>query len=293
VNHHPDTPPHGLGDDRGFTLVEVLFTMLILVLGVFATITLLDNSNKATASTLQRDSGNSLAREIVERTNGMAYASLTATNAADQLRQAADPTGSQSSASTGANTFTIRRRNTTYTVTYSACTRTDAVNGITILDPTDCDYAKTPDPPATPGGSNGPCKVGVLNQSNFTPGSVAVYLKVLSGVQLSTCLSDGGAGLTSAVCGILGQSPGFRAILDSLTGREGILNVLGGSLGVGIGAGVCGGTTSLDPTAGLSVPDVRGSSTATTVKVTWVQGDRTNTISQTGLIQRTPPGTGV
>jgi prepilin-type N-terminal cleavage/methylation domain-containing protein len=47
-------------DERGFTLIEVMVTMLILVVGISGAIALIDGANARTLATKDREAGNSL-----------------------------------------------------------------------------------------------------------------------------------------------------------------------------------------------------------------------------------------
>lgn len=173
-------------------MVEVLVAATILVIGVFATLALMDRGAAATGSSLQRDRGNAIAREVVERASGMKYvrarsstdgkyvdtnelvglSSGTSTvrpevEVANRLRAALDPDGDGSSGAVTTQDVTGRyvkrtswqltRANTRYTVTYRACTSSDEINQTIIQGVLDCDRAATTTSPGTtfPGGSGG------------------------------------------------------------------------------------------------------------------------------------------
>ncbi len=66
-----------LPDQRGFTIVEVMVAMLVLVIGVLGTVALIDGANARTTGTKQREAATNLAREMVETARGVPYAQLT------------------------------------------------------------------------------------------------------------------------------------------------------------------------------------------------------------------------
>jgi Tfp pilus assembly protein PilV len=160
-------------DDAGFTMIEVLVAATLLIIGVFATLALVDRGAAATSSSLQRDRGNALAREIVERATGMRQVRSTSDSTgaitdvnelvglaptgstvrpeaevAERLRSALDPDGDGASSTVSlqavANRYVQRstwqttRSGTRYTVTYRACTTSDRIQGIVIQGDLDC-----------------------------------------------------------------------------------------------------------------------------------------------------------
>ncbi len=60
-------------DQRGFTLVETVSAMFILLVGVLATAQIIDASSSANAANRQRDGATNLARELVEAARGVPY----------------------------------------------------------------------------------------------------------------------------------------------------------------------------------------------------------------------------
>ncbi len=66
-----------LSEERGFTLVEVLAAMSVLLVGVTATLTLILAAEARTASTKAREGGVNLQRELVEASRSIPYAQLT------------------------------------------------------------------------------------------------------------------------------------------------------------------------------------------------------------------------
>jgi prepilin-type N-terminal cleavage/methylation domain-containing protein len=112
-------------DERGFTLVEVMVTMLILVVGISGSVALIDGANARTLMTKEREAGNALTREVIEATRSIPYRQLGATSTITQLQ--AMPGLADSTPSTVA--WTVVRRKQTYTVTLSVCSVDDDQDG--------------------------------------------------------------------------------------------------------------------------------------------------------------------
>ncbi|MEJ7715468.1 MAG: prepilin-type N-terminal cleavage/methylation domain-containing protein [Thermoleophilaceae bacterium] len=55
-----------LGDQRGFTIIEVLVAATLLVIGVLGTMAMVDSSNAETRLSGGREGATNLAREVVE-----------------------------------------------------------------------------------------------------------------------------------------------------------------------------------------------------------------------------------
>jgi prepilin-type N-terminal cleavage/methylation domain-containing protein len=99
-------------DERGFTLIEVLVAIFILLVGVLAVVSLIDGANLATAKTKSREGGTNLAREILDGARAVDYDKLNPTEIVGQLQSQpglADSDGSKPG-------WQIARRGITYTV---------------------------------------------------------------------------------------------------------------------------------------------------------------------------------
>ena len=73
-------------DERGFTLIEVLVTMTLLVVGIGGTLALIDGANARTVATKEREAGNALTREVIEAARSVPYRQLTPNNAVATLK---------------------------------------------------------------------------------------------------------------------------------------------------------------------------------------------------------------
>ena len=70
---------HSLGDECGFTIVELLVAILILVAGLLGTVMLINAANATSLNNNLRETANNLSREVAEAANGLTYASVTST----------------------------------------------------------------------------------------------------------------------------------------------------------------------------------------------------------------------
>ena len=112
-------------DERGFTLIEVMVTMLILVVGIAGAIAMIDGANARTLANKEREAGNALTREVIEAARSVPYRQLTPATAIGQLQ--AIP-GLEDTAPGGA--WTVKRRNQTYTISLSVCSVDDDQDGL-------------------------------------------------------------------------------------------------------------------------------------------------------------------
>ena len=111
--------------ERGFTLVEVMVTMLLLVVGIAGTLALIDGANARTVMTKQREAGNALSREVVEAARSVPYRQLNPTSGVSSVQ--AVPGLADSTPSTTA--WTVERRKTVFTITMTICSVDDNQDG--------------------------------------------------------------------------------------------------------------------------------------------------------------------
>jgi Tfp pilus assembly protein PilV len=301
---HPGTP-RKLREESGFTLIEVLVAATLLIIGVFATLALLDTSTKATATSKQRDVANAIGQELIERAQGGRY-SLTRNDMtdvdpasptpgpADRLRAGMDPDGTSASTAVTPATvtsgsvpnltpqsWTLRRQNTTYTVSYRACTLSDAYQQVVISGPYDCARTATAPVPAETATSSG-CPLGVALDSGTSNPTALVHLQVLGILGVSVCLGDT---LSTALCAVLGTSPILSNLTQTLLGTGGLLTGL-------LGAVNSGATLAGCPPAQVDVnlTGARGgiaTSTRLSVTVAWQDfSGRQQSASQTAVVRR-------
>jgi prepilin-type N-terminal cleavage/methylation domain-containing protein len=112
--------------ERGFTLIEVMVTMLILVVGIGGTLALIDGANARTLATKQREGGNALTREVIEAARSVPYRQLNPTSAKTTIQTI--PGLEDTTPLTGA--WTVERRKTVYTISLSVCSIDDDQDGL-------------------------------------------------------------------------------------------------------------------------------------------------------------------
>lgn len=115
--------------ERAFTLIEVMVALTILLVGVFATIALIDTATGATLRTRAREGGTNLARELTEAARGVPYDRMTKSSIRGEIES--QPGLNDSSPGGG---WTIRRREITYRVTATVCAVDDPSDGKGPLD---------------------------------------------------------------------------------------------------------------------------------------------------------------
>jgi prepilin-type N-terminal cleavage/methylation domain-containing protein len=136
-------PAHSrLRNERGFTLIEVMVTILLLVVGIGGAIAMIDAANARTLVTKERDAANALTREVVEAARSVPYRQLNPTSAVTQLQSL--PGLDDSTPMTTA--WTVKRRNQTYMIALTVCSVDDDQDG----------YGDTTAGNYCPGGGAGP-----------------------------------------------------------------------------------------------------------------------------------------
>jgi type II secretory pathway pseudopilin PulG len=101
-----------LGGEAGFSIVEVVIAVLVLVVGVLAVLGMLSGAIRSTASNNQYLGATNVARELVETARGADYDQLTPTLIGQTLQASGMGSGTP---------WTITRRGVTYTISATAC----------------------------------------------------------------------------------------------------------------------------------------------------------------------------
>jgi prepilin-type N-terminal cleavage/methylation domain-containing protein len=114
---------HRARDQRGFTLVETLSAMFILLVGVLGTAQLIDGAAGANTANRQRDTATNTARELVEAARGIPYEQVSTPGVISVLQ--AIP-GLEDTPGSG---YVIRRNRVDYTVAFDVCIMDDAKDG--------------------------------------------------------------------------------------------------------------------------------------------------------------------
>lgn len=200
--------------DAGFTIIEVMVAMLILIVGVLGTFVLIEGGMASTSRTTAREQGTNLARDLVERSRQIDYAEMTMALAPRKLRNAL-PSSDTATPVTGSppdSTFNLTRRNVTYKVTVFACSIDDPTDGAGQGNATFCETPTGVIPPGIPPGPAASVNV------------------------LGIAVADLGGSLLENVCNAIGDP----AILARLT------SVVSNVVPVSVCAGGPGGTLPFD-----------------------------------------------
>lgn len=114
-----------MGDEGGFTLIEVMVAAFILVVGILGTLQMLTYSSLATTTTKAREQGVALQREIVEAARSLPYDQLMPNSIVSKI-QALPDLGDDQPSTPG---WQIERRGFTYTVSVGTCSVDDPSDG--------------------------------------------------------------------------------------------------------------------------------------------------------------------
>jgi prepilin-type N-terminal cleavage/methylation domain-containing protein len=112
--------------ERGFTLVEVLVAIMILLVGVLGVVSMVEGASAVTSKTKAREGGTNVARSVIEVSRSIRYRDLTA----DQLLGALGSRPGLADVKPGVTGHTIRSRNVDYEVTITVCSLDDPRDGL-------------------------------------------------------------------------------------------------------------------------------------------------------------------
>lgn len=159
--------------EHGFTIVEVMVAMVILLVGLAGTITLLDEANAKTTTDKAREGAVALSRELVEAARSNPYDQLTPGNVVGAIR---GQTGFSASTLSGAG-WQVQRRGVLYTMAVGVCSVDDPADGRGAQDPTFCagDSSTTAAQCATALGGDGSIS-GAGTASGVTVGECGIDL---------------------------------------------------------------------------------------------------------------------
>lgn len=226
-----------LGGEAGFTIVEVMVAVVLLVVGVLAMLVMVEGSISSTNRTSAREQATNLARELIERSRQVPYASTT-TGAAPAALAASLP---ESPAVTGSS-FVVHRRGADYTVKVTACSIDDPSDGAGVGDATFCDAPSSSPGPGGPGSG----------------AALAVGPNVLG---LPVTLDAGGS-LITTLCNAVGTDTVIANQISSLA------TSLVGAEGKGAVIAVCPGGSNGSVALDTKPDDLR----RVTVLVEWTRG---------------------
>jgi prepilin-type N-terminal cleavage/methylation domain-containing protein len=112
-------------DERGFTLVEVMVAILVLLVGVLGVVAMVEGANAVTSKTKAREGGTNVARSIIEISRSIRYRDLTATELLDELSSRPG----LSDVKPGETGHTVLSRDVEYEVTLTVCSLDDPQDG--------------------------------------------------------------------------------------------------------------------------------------------------------------------
>jgi Tfp pilus assembly protein PilV len=135
-----------LRSEGGFTLIEVMVAITILIVGVLGTVALIDGANATTSTTKGREGATNLARELIENSRAVDYDKVTQTALAYELQQRPGLADINP-----ANGWQVQRRRITYTIEVTACTFDDGTDDTGTHDATFCSNSAT-----SPAGDSNP-----------------------------------------------------------------------------------------------------------------------------------------
>jgi prepilin-type N-terminal cleavage/methylation domain-containing protein len=107
-------------DERGFTLVEVLVAIFVLLVGVLGVVAMVDGANVITGKTKAREGANNVSRSVVEVARAVPYKNLSNVSLLSAL--AGRPGLGDVSAGSA---YTVSARNVDYDVTLEVCSMDD------------------------------------------------------------------------------------------------------------------------------------------------------------------------
>jgi prepilin-type N-terminal cleavage/methylation domain-containing protein len=105
----------------GFTLIEVLVAMMILLVGVLGVVTMVDGANAVTSKTKAREGGTAIARSVIEVSRSIRYRDLNQT-ALETALQTRPGLADVKPTVTG---YTIKHRGIDYEMTLTVCSLDD------------------------------------------------------------------------------------------------------------------------------------------------------------------------
>lgn len=152
--------------DDGFTLIEILVAIVVILVGVLGTVALMDRASGQTSATKARQTANALMRDIIETAQGVPYTQLTTAQVKTTLQANGFPDDVA-----GGSTWEIKRNNITFTMTATACIVDDPSDG-RADHPAGAGYCS--DSPAGTGDPNGDdyrrVTLNAISPEGLTPG---------------------------------------------------------------------------------------------------------------------------
>jgi prepilin-type N-terminal cleavage/methylation domain-containing protein len=121
-----------IGSENGFTLVEVMVAIAVLLVGVLGAVAMIDGANAQTSRTKAREGATALARSVLEIGRGVPYADLTAARILTELQAR----GAGFADASGVPGHQVRSRGFVYTVVPTVCAMDDPKDSLGTHDET-------------------------------------------------------------------------------------------------------------------------------------------------------------
>ena len=113
-----------MNQERGFTIVEMMFAVVVLLVGALGTLAMLDGANKRGRGAQDRQNGTALARQVVEAAKGIPYRDVTPGTIVSTLRE------DDALAGVSDDPWRIERDNTTFTMQVDVCWLDEPSDGL-------------------------------------------------------------------------------------------------------------------------------------------------------------------
>lgn len=113
-----------LTPERGFTIVEMMIAVVVLLVGALGTVAMLDTANKRSRSAEDRQNATALTRQVVEAAKGIPYRDVAPGAIVGRLRQDDAITG------VSASPWRVERDNTTFTIQVEVCWLDERADGL-------------------------------------------------------------------------------------------------------------------------------------------------------------------
>jgi prepilin-type N-terminal cleavage/methylation domain-containing protein len=113
-----------LTQERGFTIVEMMVAVVVLLVGALGTLAMLDTANKRSRGAADRQSGTAVARQVLEAAKGIPYRDLAPGTLVSTLRE------DEAIAGISASPWQIERDNTVFTIEAEVCWLDEPADGL-------------------------------------------------------------------------------------------------------------------------------------------------------------------
>jgi prepilin-type N-terminal cleavage/methylation domain-containing protein len=197
----------------GFTLIEVLVAIVILLVGVLGTVSLIDGANAGTSRNKAREGGTNVARSILEVARSVSYRDLDEGSLEDALSQRPGLADAQ-----GMSGYQIESRGQFYDLSITSCSMDDPKDGLGPHDEAAVHFC--PDSDALAAGQKGTDR----NPDDYKRVSVTLTWKthaITEKVKETTLISNPVGGLGPSVIDLRPTTPNTVTITDPSTKTAG------------------------------------------------------------------------